>query len=417
VHRFKYKKGNFYCENIKILTLAKKYQTPFYLYSWNTLVDHFIKLKKSFKEFKPLICFSMKSNSNLSILKILTDKGAGLDIVSGGELYKAKRIKADTKKIVYASVGKTDEEIKEAINSDILLFNVESEPELFNINRIAKRLGKKVKVTLRVNPDIKTGTHSYITTSKKENKFGVTFKKAKDIFRGQNGYKNVSIDGLHLHIGSQITKPGPFKQAISRTVDFINDENLDIEYLNIGGGLGIVYSNEKPQTAKSFAKNIAPILRKVNTKIKLILEPGRFIAGNSAVLVTKVLYIKENPAKIFVIVDAGMSDFIRPCLYNAYHKIIPVRQSKSYFSKKVDIVGPICESADFLGKNRKFKKVKRGHYLAVLGAGAYGYSMASNYNARCKPAEVLVKNNKSYLIRKRQNYKDLVKYDIVADEA
>jgi diaminopimelate decarboxylase len=411
MHRFKYKRGHFYCEETKISTLTKRHKTPFYLYSYNTFLDHFIKLKKAFSEFNPLICFSMKSNSNLALLKILTDRGAGLDIVSGGELYKAKRLKVDPKKIVYASVGKTEEEIEEAVKTGILFFNVESLRELEKIEKIARRLKKQAKVAIRLNPGIEPETHDYISTSKKENKFGLDFKAAGKIFKRQNEFKGVSIEGVHLHIGSQITKPEPFKEAISKTVDFLKSENIHINYLNIGGGLGIVYSDERPQTAKSFSRSISSLLKKL--KVKLILEPGRFIAGNSGVLVTKVLYIKETPSKVFVIVDAGMNDFIRPALYQAHHRIVPCRKITSSFNKKTDIVGPICESGDFLGKSRRFARVTEGDYLVVLGAGAYGFSMVSNYNMRPMPAEVLVKANKSYLIRKRQTYKDLIKTEII----
>ena len=301
MHEFKYKRNRFYCEKVKIEEIANKYGTPLYLYSYKTLIDHYRKLKKAFSEFKPLICFSMKSNSNLTLLKILIREGAGLDIVSGGELYKALKIGADPKKIVYASVGKTDKEIEDAIKANILFFNVESEPELKAINRIAKRLAEKVKVAIRINPDIEPGTHNYITTSKKEDKFGVDFKRAAKIFKEKNKFKNLSIEGIHLHIGSQITKIKPFKEGISKTIDFIKKENININYLNIGGGLGIVYSDEKPQTAESFARNISGLVRELD--INLILEPGRFIAGNSGILATKVLYIMDYSNKLLIFVS------------------------------------------------------------------------------------------------------------------
>jgi len=411
MHEFKYKRNRFYCEKVKIEEIANKYGTPLYLYSYKTLINHYRKLKKAFSKFKPLICFSMKCNSNLTLLKILVREGAGLDIVSGGELYKALKVGTDPKRIVYASVGKTENEIKNAISAGILFFNVESLPELELIDRIARRLKKKVKIAIRLNPDIDPETHAYITTSKKENKFGLDFRTASSIFKKKDKFNNLSIEGLHLHIGSQITNARPYKEAVSKVIKFIKKEGIKINYINIGGGLGIVYSNERPQTAQEFARNISPLIRTLNSK--LILEPGRFIAGNSGVLVTKVLYIKQTTTKNFVIVDAGMNDLLRPFLYGAHHTIVPSVKTSTYFKRPVDIVGPICESADFLAKDRRFPKVKESDYLIVLGAGAYGYSMSSNYNSRPRVAEVLVKGNKFYLIRKRETYKDLVSKEII----
>ena len=411
MHEFRYKRDRFYCEKIKIEGIAKEYGTPLYLYSYKTLIDHYRKLKRAFSKFSPLICFSMKSNSNLALLKILVKEGAGLDIVSGGELYKARKVGVDPKKIVYASVGKTDEEIRDAIRANILFFNVESESELENIARIARGLKKKVKVALRINPDIRLATHRYLAVSTRGSKFGLDFETARRLFKKRKRFKNLSIEGIHLHIGSQITEAKPYKQALSKVVDFIKKEGIDINYLNIGGGLGIIYSDERPQTAEDFVKNISPLIKDLDCR--LIIEPGRFIAGNSGVLITKVLYIKDTPQKIFIIVDSGMNDFIRPSLYKAYHTIVPDKRSKSYFKKKVDIVGPVCESGDFLAQDRHFVRVKKGDYLIVLGAGAYGYSMASNYNLRPRPAEVLVKGNKSYLIRRRETYKDLIRGEVI----
>lgn len=418
MHEFKYKGKELFCEDVKVADAAAKTGTPFYLYSHKTILDHYRKLKAAFEEFRPLICFSMKSNSSLSFLKILIKEGAGLDIVSGGELYKALKAGADPKKIVYASVGKTPQEIKDAVLTGILFFNVESLPELEIINEIAGDLKKKVMVAIRLNPDITAGTHTYITTSKRENKFGLDFDTAKTIFRKSHQFENLFIEGLHLHIGSQITNATPYKQALSKVVKFITElrkEKIELNYLNIGGGLGIIYSKEKPQTAESFARSISPLLRKVDAKI--ILEPGRFIAGNSGILVTKVIYIKETAHKIFVIVDAGMNDLIRPSLYGAYHTILPLQKTFSNFDRPVDVVGPICESGDFLAKERlSFPKVKAGDLLAVFGAGAYGFSMSSNYNSRPRAAEILVKDKTFHLIRKRETYKDLISEEIMLEE-
>jgi diaminopimelate decarboxylase len=410
MHEFKYKSNKLYCENVCLEKLAREFSTPLYVYSYKTLTDHFNKIKRAFKEFRPLICYSVKSNANLSLLRILVGQGAGLDVVSGGELYKALSIGVNPGRIVYASVGKTDKEIMEAIKAGILFFNVESVPELENINRLAAKLKKKVKAALRINPDVDPQTHEYITTSKKENKFGIDLQVARDIFSSLDKYPMVEISGLHLHIGSQITKAKPYQDALKKVIRFIAQNKIRLEYINLGGGLGIVYDKEKPQTAESFAQAIAPLLRKI--KAKLILEPGRFIVGNSGVLLAQAVYIKEAAAKTFIITDTAMNDLMRPSLYKAYHNILPLKKARSYFKKPVDIVGPVCESGDFLAKSRKFPQVSSGDFLAVLGAGAYGFSMSSNYNARPRAAEVLVRGSKYYLIRRRETYKDLIQTDI-----
>lgn len=413
MHRFTYKKNKLYCEDIGLDKLADKFGTPSYVYSRNTLLDHFNKLEKAFKQLNPLICFSMKSNSNLAVVKTLVDKGSGLDIVSGGELFKALRVGCSTKKIVYASVGKKPEEIKQAIDRGILIFNVESEPELLMINKLAGR-HKKVKVALRVNPDVDAHTHKHITTGKSGNKFGIDYKRALHIFRQKDKYKNLSLEGLHIHIGSQITKSEPFVKAIKKTLNFIDKNNLDIRYFNIGGGLGIIYSDEKPQTAEKFAKKIIPLLK--NRKFNIILEPGRFIVGNSGALITRVIYVKKSSGgKHFAIVDAGMNDLLRPSLYDAYHEILPVKRYTIDDRRYTiyDVVGPICESGDFLAKGRKLKALKAGDLLAVMSAGAYGFTMSSNYNSRPRPAEVLVNKNKVRLAKRRETYNDLIRNEYV----
>jgi len=415
MHEFKYIKNNFYGEKIKIEDLAKTFGTPLYVYSYKTLLDHYLKLKNAFREVNPLICYSVKANSNLSILKILVENGAGLDIVSGGELYRALKVNCPPQKIVYASVGKTDKEIEEAVKREILFFNVESLSELKNINRIAQRIRKKANVSLRINPDVEPKTHKFITTGKLTNKFGLDFETAEKILKEQDKFVWVEIKGLHIHIGSQITESQPFVSAIRKMVKFIfklRKEGISLEYLNIGGGLGIVYSQETPQTAEEFAEKILPFLRDSN--LKIIMEPGRFIAGPSGILVVRVLYIKKTPLKKFIIVDGAMNDLIRPSLYGAYHEIIPLKRVKEAIKKeKYDIVGPICESGDFFAKDRWMPSVEEGDYLAIMGTGAYGFSMSSNYNSRCRPAEVLVKEDKAYLIRKRESYEDLIRNEIM----
>jgi len=413
MHEFKYISKHFYCEKIKVEDVAKRHGTPFYLYSYQTLIDHFIKLKDAFKEIEPLICFSVKANSNLALLKALVAKGAGLDIVSGGELYRALRVGCPAERIVYASVGKTDREIEEAIKSKILFFNVESVPELENINRIAKKQNRSVNVAIRINPDVEPKTHKFITTGKLTNKFGIDFQTAEKIFIQCYNYSNVRLNGVHIHIGSQITEGDSFVAAIQRIVKFIqrlNNENIHLQYLNIGGGLGIIYDKETPQTAKEFANKVLPMLKR--TGLKIIMEPGRFIVGNSGILITKVLYVKNTPLKKFIIVDGGMNDLIRPALYGAYHNIVPLTLQKGA-REEVDVVGPICESGDFFAKDRMLPKVKSGDYLAIMGAGAYGFSMSSNYNSRRRAEEILVVKDKTFVIRKRESCKDLIRNERV----
>ena len=411
MHEFKFKRNNLYCENVLVRDLAKKFGTPLYVYSYQTLTGHFVKLEQAFKPVNPLICYSVKANSNLAILKALVRKGAGLDIVSGGELFRARKAGCPAEKIVYASVGKTDNEIEEAIKLGILFFNVESFSELKNIQHIARRLKRRVNVALRINPDVEPKTHKYITTGKITNKFGIDFNTAKRIILLARGFSHVKIAGLHIHIGSQITTPEPFVAAIAKVVKFtagLKNEGIALKYLNIGGGLGIIYSNETPQTAAKFAVKVLPLLKK--SGLKIIMEPGRFIAGNAGILVVKVLYVKETPKKKFIIVDGGMNDLIRPALYEAYHSIVALHKINR--AEKADVVGPICESGDFFAKDRVLPKVEEGDYLAVMGSGAYGFSMSSNYNSRPRPAEVMVVKDKFFAIRKRESYADLIRNEL-----
>jgi diaminopimelate decarboxylase len=394
--------------------LAKRFGTPLYVYSYQTLIEHFVKLEQAFKPLNPLICYSVKANSNLAILKALVKKGAGLDIVSGGELFRARKAGCSPAKIVYASVGKTDNEIEEAIKLGILFFNVESFSELKNIQHIARRLKRRVNVALRINPDVEPKTHKYITTGKITNKFGIDFKTAKRIVLLARGFSHVKVAGLHIHIGSQITTSEPFVAAIAKVIKFIASlkrEGVTLKYLNIGGGLGIIYNNETPQTAARFAVKVLPLLKR--SGLKIIMEPGRFIAGNAGILVVKALYVKETPKKKFIIVDGGMNDLIRPALYEAYHQIVPLEGKCNDITEKADVVGPICESGDFFAKDRELPMVEEGDYLAVMGAGAYGFSMSSNYNSRRRAQEVLVSKNKVFVIRKREEYRDLTRNESI----
>lgn len=412
MHYFLFKGDSLYCEKVKVQQLASCFGTPLYIYSQRTMLEHYTKLKKAFACIDPLICYSVKVNSNIALMKLLVDAGAGLDIVSGGELYRAAKVRCPAKKIVYASVGKTDEEIKEALRYGILMFNVESLPELERINALAKASGLRCDVALRLNPGVSANTHAYITTGRKENKFGMDETTIKDIILKRRRYPAVNIIGIHMHIGSQITQSAPYEQALhkaSKLIILLKKQGIQLSYLNIGGGLGIIYEKEKPQTADAFAKKIIPLLKPLHMKV--ILEPGRFIIGNAGILVTKVLYIKETAVKRFIIVDAAMNDLLRPSLYGAYHHIEPVQKSAKVSKKLADVVGPVCESADFLGKNRKLA-VKAGDYLAVFSSGAYGFSMSSNYNSRCRAAEVLVNGAQFRCIGRRETYKDLVQREI-----
>ena len=336
------------------------------------------------------------------------------DIVSGGELYKALKAGADPQKICYASVGKTEQEISMAIEKNILFFNVESEAELIEINRVSKKLGTKTQVALRLNPDVNAVTHKSITTGTLKNKFGIDLKTARTLFLSQKRFSNLKINGIHIHIGSQITTIAPYVKAIKKTLSFINDlkaSGVRMEYLNIGGGMAADYTLGIAQTAEAFAKVLVPLLKK--TGLKIIMEPGRFIVANAGIFVTKVLYLKDNGVKKFLIVDGGMNDLVRPSLYEAYHEIIPVKKSASP-KIKVDVVGPICESGDFLGKDRSLPRLANGSLLAVMTAGAYGYAMSSNYNARCRAPEIMVKKSHYALVNRRETWTDLTRTECIS---
>ncbi|MFA5335331.1 MAG: diaminopimelate decarboxylase [Candidatus Omnitrophota bacterium] len=417
MHEFKYKGDELFCEDVGIGGIAAAVGTPFYLYSHRTLLDHYRKIREAFSEINPLICFSMKSNSSLAVLTALVKAGSGLDVVSGGELYKALKVGCDSKKIVYASVGKTEREIENAIKAGILFFNVESLPELALIDKVSGKLGRTVDCTLRANPDVDPHTHKFITTGKAENKFGLDFKTVEETFGGSLKYPHVRLRGIHVHIGSQITESGPFRKAIVKVgglIAKIRKGGARVDWLNIGGGLGIIYRKEHPQSAERFAKAVIPLIRKLD--VRLILEPGRFIVGNSGILVAKVTYVKKTRSKNFVIVDAAMNDLIRPSLYDAYHEILPVIRKPVRRKVLADVVGPICETGDFLARDRKLPEFRSGELLAVMGAGAYGFTMSSNYNSRPRSAEVMVIHGRFYVVREREKYDDLIKGEAVPKE-
>lgn len=406
---FDYKKDELYCEGVALKDIAKKVGTPFYCYSYKTLTEHFMKLKKAFAPIKPLICFSMKSNSNHAVIRSLVKKGAGLDVVSGGEVYRGLKAGCKPNKMVYAGVGKTEKELTDAVKEGILLFNVESVQELEMISKVSQKLGKKTQVSIRVNPDVDAQTHAYITTAKKENKFGINLPLAEELIQKAFLFPNVKIAGIHVHIGSQITKSEPFVKAVKKVLRFMKKmekKGIKFKYLNLGGGLGIIYKDEKPQTAEAFAKKIIPLVK--DSGYKIIFEPGRFIAGNAGVFVTKITYVKRALSKNFYIVDGGMNDLVRPSLYQSFHDIKPLSVKKDAGKEEYDVVGPICESGDFLAKNRELQDMEAGDMMAFCSAGAYGFTMSSNYNSRPRVAEVMVKGKEFGVVRKRETYASLM---------
>lgn len=416
VHFFNYKNGQLYAEDIPVIELVKEFGSPLYIYSYGTLIRHVRAYEEAFCEIPHIICYAVKANSNLAILNLFAKLGLGADIVSGGELYKALKAGIKPFRIVFAGVGKTEEEIEYALKSKILMFNVESEAELIKINEVAKKLKKQASVALRVNPDIDPKTHKYIATGLKTSKFGIPIEKALDYYKLAKSLENIKIIGIHKHIGSQITETKAYVEAFSKILDLYDKLakfDLNIEYIDIGGGLGITYKDEETPHPKDLANALIPLIK--NKKGKIIIEPGRSIVGNAGILITKVLYTKKSEEKIFIIVDAGMNDLIRPTLYGSYHEIQPVT-SKDRNRILADIVGPICESGDFLAKDRQIEKISPGEYLAVMSAGAYGFSMSSNYNSRPRAAEVLVKGEQYALIRQRETYRDLIRNEIIPEE-
>ena len=421
MHEFKIRNGRLYCEQVPVDRIAREIGTPVYVYSYRTILDHYGKLAKAFRALHPLICFSMKANGNLAIVKALVHAGAGVDIVSGGELRKALRAGCPPERIVYASVGKTPEEIRAALRTGIFCFNVESVAELETIHAQAQRMGRIAAVALRVNPDVEAHTHRYITTGVAESKFGIDLQTVERLLLTQwHRLPAVRLLGFHLHIGSQITQARPFVQAIRKVgalIRRLRKAGVAIEWLNLGGGLGIVYKDERPQTAEAFAKAVVPLIMAL--RVKLILEPGRFIVGNAGILVTRALYEKtaganhRASAKRFLIVDAGMNDLIRPALYGAYHEAVPVHRGAGRPTRRYDIVGPICESADVLARDRRLPQIRPGEHVAILGAGAYGFVMSSNYNGHPRAAEVMVRGRRSFVVRRRESPDDLWRHEQV----
>lgn len=423
MHSFHYRDGYLHCEDINLNDLADEHGTPAYVYSANTIRDHYRRLNQALSEIDHSIEYAVKANSNLSVLKLLVDEGSGFDIVSGGELRRVVEAGGDPAKCTFAGVGKTREEITYALNLGIYCFNVESEEEVAFINQIAGELHTVAPVAFRVNPNVEVDTHKYISTGTSENKFGIDFEFMEDAYARAAALPNIELRGIQMHIGSQLTTPKPFVEAVAKVSPLAQQlkETYAIEFFSIGGGVGIVYDpalesgkpewwagqdeEQKPLTIEEYAKGIIPALKQ--TGLKILLEPGRYIAGNAGVMLTRCLYEKKGTAKTFRIVDAGMNDLIRPALYQGHHDIVPIKEPNGSFST-VDVVGPVCETGDFFCQNRKLPDFAPGEVIALLSAGAYGFTMASNYNSRALPVEILVDGNQARVIRKRQDYGDFL---------
>lgn len=410
---FTYKNNLLHCENLNLEKIASEVDTPLYVYSKNFLKASFQEFENAFKELRHKIFYACKANYNLNIIKLFKDLGAGVDVNSAGEFYRAIKAGVKPQNMIMSGVGKTEEEIKLALEKDILLIKAESINEIELINEVAGNIGKIASIAIRVNPNVNPSTHPYISTGLAENKFGVDETLALEIFENTGKLKNIKLSGIDMHIGSQITKVEPYMEAVKKLVNLVNqlkEKGIQLNHIDIGGGMGIKYLDEKPFTPKELAKSIIPILK--NVECDIFFEPGRYLTANGGCLVSKVLYSKSNLDKNFLVVDAAMNDMLRPSIYGAYHHIQPVDISiNDEFN--ADIVGPVCESGDFLGKNRLIKKCNKDDLVAVMSSGAYGMVMSSNYNARRRPAEVLVDNEKYTVIRERETYEQLMQNETI----
>jgi len=418
---FVYQNGELLCDGVGVSDLAREHGTPLYVYSEAAVRENFQSLRDAFAEIDPLICYALKANYSLAVCRVLAEEGAGFDIVSGGELFRALKVGAEPKKIVYAGVGKTHAEVEYALRTGILLFNVESEPELERIDAVAGDLGTEARAALRLNPDVDPHAHEYATTGKKGTKFGVDLDAAARLVDVAAGLAHVRLAALHVHLGSPVNSPEPYDQALARVVPFLEDcrgRGAEIEWLDIGGGFGIEYQGGETAGPEEYARAIAPHVRR--SGCRAILEPGRYLVGNAAALVTRVQYVKQSGGKRFVICDAGMNDLIRPALYGAYHRIWPVAseepvpygpealEAQTDGRVRVDVVGPVCESGDFFARDRLLPPVGQDELLAVFSAGAYGSSMSSNYNSRPRACEVMITDGSPRVVRERESYEDLI---------
>jgi diaminopimelate decarboxylase len=425
MHGFSYKNGSLFCEDVDLSTLATEHGTPLYVYSASTILDHFRRLDAALEGVDHEVAYAVKANSNLSVLRLLATEGAGFDIVSGGELFRVIKAGGDPAHCTFAGVGKTREEIVYALEQGIYSFNVESEEELRYLNQVAGELGLTAPAAVRVNPNVDAKTHKYISTGKSENKFGVDFESIAGLYeRASKELPHIKLRGLQMHIGSQLTSIAPFIEAVKKVTPLVKQlkERHGIEFWSIGGGIGIIYKQslesgaidwwesqppeERPLTINQYGSELVPLLQDLG--LKILLEPGRLIVGNAGVLITRCLYEKKGSAKTFKIVDAGMNDLIRPALYEGHHEIVPLKQPQDAENVTVDVVGPICESGDFFCQDRELPDFQPGDFVALMSAGAYGFAMASNYNSRPLPAEILVEGNTATVIRKRQTLDDII---------
>ncbi len=407
MQNLRYVGKNLFVEKLSIKNILKKNKTPFYIYSENQIAFNFLKFADTFKKTNPLICFAAKSNSNTNILRVLGKLGAGADVVSGGELLKALKASIRPNKIVFSGVGKTEDELKIAINKKILLINCESESEAKLVNNLAKKLRKKVSIGFRLNPNVDAKTHKNISTGKAENKFGLSIKNFKVFLKTLKSFKNVKLDALSVHIGSQILSDAPFRKTLNVMSKLIKELKLNLKYVDLGGGFGINYTDkEKPINLSKYSKLVHNFSKKLNCRI--IFEPGRSIIGNTGLLISKIQFIKKGTNKNFIILDAGMNDFMRPALYEAFHKIIPISRTLSRMRGKIEFVGPICESTCKFGVYKNYPKIKENEFVAITNVGAYGSSLSSNYNTRPLVAEILINKNKLRFIRKKQNLLKLI---------
>lgn len=413
---FNYKNGNLYCENVDLAELAKIIGTPFYVYSKKSMVDRYLDFENAFNDIPHRIHYAVKSNSNINIIKLFYSLGAGLDVNSGGELYRALKAGANPEKILFTGVGKTDEEILMGLKNNIFLFKIESLQELELVNELARKENKVANIAIRVNPNVNPQTHPYITTGLYESKFGIGQEAAIDAFRFASKLSNVRILGIDMHIGSQITNVSAFREAIiimNELIKELRNDGIEIEHFDVGGGLGVQYNDDPVPDVFEYANSIRDELEK--SKCKIIFEPGRYLTADAGAIVTKTLFVKNHREKKFLIVDAAVNDLMRPAFYNAYHHILPVKETGR--EKQIyDIVGPVCETGDFFAKGRELVRTERNELIAIMSAGAYGFCMSSNYNSRRRVPEILIDNDKFYIIRERETYEDLIRGEKLIDE-
>jgi diaminopimelate decarboxylase len=415
MEHFTYRHHELCCESVPLRTIAEAVGTPSYVYSKAAIVESFQAYDRAFAAVPHLICYAIKANANLAVLATLAREGAGADIVSGGELFRALRAGIPAAKIIFSGVGKTRDEMRDALKAEICMFNVESESELDTLDQVARAMGVRAPVALRVNPDVDPHTHKYISTGLRTSKFGIPYERALAVYERAATMPGIEVVGAQMHIGSQLTTTSPFADAAGRVValaKMLRERGIDLRMIDVGGGLGIRYRDETPPTHEQYATVLVPILRELGAT--LLLEPGRSIVGNAGALLTRVLYRKDTPAKKFVVIDAAMNDLIRPSFYDAYHEVRPVDEARGQAPhEKADVVGPVCESGDFLARDRELPRLEENDLLALMSAGAYGFAMASNYNARPRAAEVLVDGSRYTIVRRRETYDDLISGEVI----